>query len=247
MDNEHEAKIVDAGDLHKYRTEIPNCVDDMDLSVYAFRLYAHMKRVAGDDGQCYQSTRTLAAACKMSAGMVSKAKDELLAAGLIKIETGHDPKKGCDFHTITIVDIWFDNFIKYAPRSPHEQARSHSEQAHSPDEQARSPHETKKNSIKKNPSSGKKSGEPKGKDPTLENDAVKAYRGVMNLTPNPEQRQRISEAVTDMDKWQETLSDWRAHDWSPKNVPGMIERYQGNGKQPSRQDNRQTFPAPTGV
>jgi hypothetical protein len=38
--------IFDEGDLRKYRTEIPNIVDDLALSPHAYRLYGHMKRSA---------------------------------------------------------------------------------------------------------------------------------------------------------------------------------------------------------
>jgi len=34
-------------------------MDDSDLDVYEFRLYAHYKRVAGDDGKCWQSKATV--------------------------------------------------------------------------------------------------------------------------------------------------------------------------------------------
>jgi hypothetical protein len=83
-------RVVDAGDLRLYRTEIPNLIDDMNLSVYAFRLYVHLKRVAGasNEGACWQSTRTLATHCGMSASKVSESKQELVDAGLIEIEPG---------------------------------------------------------------------------------------------------------------------------------------------------------------
>lgn len=87
----------------------------MDLSVYAFRLYVHLKRVAerSDEGSCWESARTLATACKMSSGQVSKAKDELEQHGLI---TRHiKMMRGGIGDDITIVDIWPQNFARYAP------------------------------------------------------------------------------------------------------------------------------------
>lgn len=118
------AQIVDAGDLRSYRTEIPNLIDDMDLSVYAFRLYVHLKRVAGasTDGACWQSTRTLASHCGMSASKVSESKQELVEAGLIMIEQGDHPKGKSD--VITIVNVWPRNFTKYAPSAPSEPVRT---------------------------------------------------------------------------------------------------------------------------
>lgn len=144
-----EFEITDEGDPRKYYAQIPNLIDDMNLSVYAYRLYGHLKRVAGDTGKCFQSTKTLADACKMSMGSISKAKQELIDAGLIILETKHDKKKGYDYHEIRLIDIWAQNMIAY---SQNERARSPHERANSPDERARSPHETKNNPSKNNPS-----------------------------------------------------------------------------------------------
>ena len=127
-------RIIDNGDMRKYRTEIPNSIDDARLSVYAFRLYAHLKRVAGDSGKCWQSTATLAESCSMSGGMVSKAKKELQAARLIEIEQVENKRGGRMFHNITVCDIWMENFIKYSTTSQHELASSPHEQASSPGE-----------------------------------------------------------------------------------------------------------------
>jgi len=66
----------DAGDLKKYRTEIPNVVFTLGLDPYALTLYCHLKRTTGaaDGGLCYKSTRTLADETGMSAGKVSEAR-----------------------------------------------------------------------------------------------------------------------------------------------------------------------------
>jgi hypothetical protein len=94
---------------HKYRIETPNLVDDMGLSVYAFRLYARVKRVAGDRGYCREGTRDLAERCNMSPASVSRAKAELLAAGLITVKTF----KGTD--ELRVVNIWRRNYETFAP------------------------------------------------------------------------------------------------------------------------------------
>jgi len=97
-------QIRDDGDPRKYYTQIPNIIDDTKMSVHAFRLYVHLKRVAGDDGTCWQSTRTLAAACNMAMGMITKAKNELVGLGLIAIQTVKDDKG--EHHEVTINDVW---------------------------------------------------------------------------------------------------------------------------------------------
>jgi len=106
--------IVDDGDLRKYRIELPNLVDDLDLSPFAFRLYAHFKRVCGASpaGHCWQGTRELAAACRMSTGKISDAKKELEAAGLIEIGVRATPTGPGD--DVKIVDIWRRNFEAFS-------------------------------------------------------------------------------------------------------------------------------------
>jgi hypothetical protein len=133
--------VQDDGDLRKYRTEIPNLVDDLGLSVYAFRLYVHLKRVCGADpqGRCYQGTRTLAKRCKISMGKISEAKKELLAYKLIEIQTFPPAENRAD--EVRILDIWRRNFDAFAPRSSDEHPRS----------RTRSPHEPKKEPLEEEP------------------------------------------------------------------------------------------------
>lgn len=135
-------EVRDSGGLHKYRTEIPNMVLDMGLDAYTFRLYCHLKRVAGDEGMCWQSTRTISEATNMSVGQVSKSKKVLEEKGLITCERGGPTTSD----SVTIIDVWLKNmevYSKRSQRSPHEHERS-------PDEHERSPHEPKKNHSKKN-------------------------------------------------------------------------------------------------
>jgi hypothetical protein len=145
-----ENRIRDDGDLRKWRTEIPNIIDDWGLDVYSFRLYVHLKRVAGDNGDCFQSTDSLAAACCMSAGAVSNAKQALKEAGLIEIELSENDHGGRKYHNITIKNIWPENFKKFLSSS-RELASSPHEGSSSPHELASSPGELKKEPIKKEP------------------------------------------------------------------------------------------------
>jgi hypothetical protein len=90
---------------------IPYVIDDIDLSLAAFRLYAHLKRVAGEDGVCWQSQALLENHCHMTGRTVVKAKKELESYGLIKIDRVKDKHKV--IHQITIVDIWAKNHRRY--------------------------------------------------------------------------------------------------------------------------------------
>jgi hypothetical protein len=60
--------------------------------------------------------------------------------------------------------------------------------------------------------------------------AVVIYRDLTHLTPKPIQRKLIVDGVGDLERWRSTVKDWLEHDWNPKNIPGMLERYaHGNG------------------
>jgi len=210
-----EIKINDKGDPRKYFIQIPNLIDDLDLSVYAFRLYVHLKRVAGDDGTCWQSTRTLSKECGISMGKIPDTKKELKDKGLITIE--HKPTKrgGRDYHEITLVDIWQKNMDTYAS-SPDELASS-------PDELASSPHELKKNSIKNN--HNKNSGSV----------ASEFENNIQMLTPHS--RDLIKE-------WKKHYSnDWiveaihiavEQNVRKPKYINAILESWRDNGKDASK-------------
>lgn len=129
-----EEQQITVPNLRKYRTELPNLIDDMGLSPYEFRLLAHYYRV----GDCYEATTTTAEKCKMSTGQVSKARRELAKKGLIVID--EVKRKSL---SIRVVDIWDRNFAHFSEKS-----RSHHERYHSPHERERSPGETKKELIK---------------------------------------------------------------------------------------------------
>lgn len=142
--------VTDYGDPRRYFVQIPNMIDDLKLSPYAFRLYVHLKRVAGDNGQCWQSTKTLSEACNMSAGTVTKAKDELKENNLIRIAYVEHERPGRAYHMITVEDIWLENSIKYGQSSRSDNQSSPRELYSSPSELQSSPHELKNNPIKKN-------------------------------------------------------------------------------------------------
>lgn len=146
------SRVQDNGDAKRYRTEIPNIVFTLGLTPFELALYVHLKKTAGEDGTCWKSTATLAKETGMSAGMVSKAKQGLLApqtdldgAPLIVISEETNPHGGKPRQLITLTDLWPANVNRFAkPSSPHEVASSYSERASSPHEVASSPHEIKK-------------------------------------------------------------------------------------------------------
>lgn len=156
-------RVVDHGDLRKYRTEIPNIVFTLGLSPYELALYCLLKKTAGADGLCWKSTATLARESGMSSGMVSKAKLALqepvavFGKPLITVSGEVNKQGGKPKHCITLTDIWPENFRLKGTSSPHEVdplTCSPRERASSPDEVASSygeftssPHEIKKEPV----------------------------------------------------------------------------------------------------
>jgi len=112
-------------------TIIPNIIDDMQLSPRAFRLYFHIKRRAGDDGACWESSDTMAKMCNMSKGSVINAKKELSEAGLIDIVEKKNDR--FVYHEITITDIWEENtaYQKSTSQSNNDRHRSNNDRLRS--------------------------------------------------------------------------------------------------------------------
>jgi predicted transcriptional regulator len=100
--------ILDEEQKRRWYTQIPNLVSTLGLSPYTFRLYVHFKQVAGDDGTCWQSVKTISKECGMSPFSITKSKRELAKAGLIKIQLVHRPFAR-PYHNIRIIDIWEAN------------------------------------------------------------------------------------------------------------------------------------------
>ena len=251
-------EVRDEGDLRKYYSQIPHLIDDADISVYAYRLYGHIKRVCGQNGKCVQSTATMAKHCHMAMGSVKKAKGELAALGFIKIVVKKGGHGEFDQHIITVTDVWSENMAKYSTCSPGEQEHSPHEQDRSCSEQDRSPGELKNNLIKNNSIKKKESAAkpaaprppkpPKETDPLLENAAVMAYRGIAKATPNQQQRQLIADSVTDVQAWEAAINHWMLHGWNKLNVQGIIDSYKSGGASTcnlcKRKGGRVVAPAP---
>lgn len=245
--------IRDAGDLRKYFTLIPNIVDDMDLSPQAYRLYGHLKRVAGDSGTCWQSTDTLSKNCKMSTGSISEAKTELAKAKLISIARKIVPNGIC--HEITITDIWKVNIEKYRGSSQCEEVGGGSSHC----ENGSSHCETKKNPIKNIntgtqtvPVGGKKTRKPKEPaDPRKDHPAIRAMVSTVGRYPQKDYWDAIIEALGDSPDRPKLASCWEAWkktafnktsvawaiDWYRNGIPAGLNG-NGNGYHPG------TAPAP---
>jgi hypothetical protein len=112
------SEIRDLSSLHKYRTEMPNIIDELELDPYEHRLYCKYKRIAGDQGMCIKSNKNLAGECKMSVRKLQQVKKSLtepreILGGkpLITITERKTAKGDPDTDLIQIVDVWEENFL----------------------------------------------------------------------------------------------------------------------------------------
>lgn len=106
-------QVTDNAPFGKYFHVMLNMADD-DLNPYQYRLLGHYRRVCGDNGACWESTRTTATKCKMSTGKVSSTRKELETTGYIHLQYRDD-----DTCFITLVDRMAENIQRYC--SPDEQ------------------------------------------------------------------------------------------------------------------------------
>ena len=222
----HTTTITDAGDLRKYRTELPNILDDSDLSVHAFRLYVHIKRRAGDGGVCSEGLRGMAKACRMAIGTTQKARAELIKGGYITVEEVIAPGKGGGkFEHITVVDLWEQNFEHFAAlkKSKRGVSRGDTEERTKREEVCRE-RATRANTRRR------ESSEPKTSlDSTLSHPAVLAYREICDYPPNKQQRAEIVATVTDLALWRSTLERFALEGQRKHHVDWALERSASKG------------------
>lgn len=97
--------IQDQSSIHHYRTEIPNIIFEMGLTVYEFSTYCHLKRTAGDRGECWKSSKILCEEIGVSLPKLIEIKRSLSEKGLIKVEKRFHEDGGNATDLITIVDV----------------------------------------------------------------------------------------------------------------------------------------------
>lgn len=114
----------DAGDLHAYRTEIPNLVFAKlaagEITADDFVLYCILKKTAGERGASTKATKTLAKEAKITVTAVVAGKRRLINAGLIDVEAVERTASGMNLggrpqHVVTMTDVWPENMAMFAP------------------------------------------------------------------------------------------------------------------------------------
>jgi predicted transcriptional regulator len=121
----------------KYFTIIPNWILD-NLPIYDAMLYIHIKRIAGENGQCWASMRYLAQKMKVSLGQIYKSLQNLTELGLIEF-VGTKKVKRRPRNVYQIVDIWklnvdYYNDIHKTNEKSEKNIENQSKVIHNPDE-----------------------------------------------------------------------------------------------------------------
>jgi hypothetical protein len=101
---------------HHYRTEIPNIVYQLGISLPAIGLYGYLKNTAGDSGSCWKKQTTICEEVGISPATYIKYRDELANSqpklggkSLLYIQIRKKPDGSNDTTKISIVNIWREN------------------------------------------------------------------------------------------------------------------------------------------
>lgn len=212
---------------------IPNMIDDMGLSPYAVRLYLRIRRRAGESGACWENTQNLATGCRMAAGSITKAKQELKQAGLIHIELKENPNGGKPYHEISIMDIWQLNAQYYA-NSPDELASSLDEPKKNPLRKAMRREKRASRSSPHYPPQAEETSAYDGQEPAIAatdkssqtyHPAIQAVKQVSGYYPKKQLREPIINLLgdkPDTERMRRVYTLWTAKGHNPQNLNGWL-------------------------
>lgn len=109
---------------HHFRTEIPNIIFELGLDTSTFLIYCYIKKIAGDNGACWQSMATLEKATNLSQPTIKKCLDKLvnsqnnLNLKLLNKTERFKPDGSRDTTLYEVIDVWqFNgNFYRDTPQ-----------------------------------------------------------------------------------------------------------------------------------
>jgi Helix-turn-helix domain len=112
-------QIQEESGSHHHRTETPNIIYELNLSVYERCVYHAIKKIAGDNGKCFKSSEALAKESGMDIRKyrsclksLSK-KFDLIGKPLITVVQRKNARGDFETNLITIVNIWPENYKYY--------------------------------------------------------------------------------------------------------------------------------------
>lgn len=106
-----QIEIIEDRPDHHFRTEIPNFLFDI-LTPHQLAVYSHLKRITGEGGKCWMSTKKLAK--KIGLGTTTlkiilkelSQKDYFIEGSLIQVSKRKKDDGSQDTNIIRILDIW---------------------------------------------------------------------------------------------------------------------------------------------
>ena len=107
-------KIIDKSGDRKYFTIVPNYIVNHS-TIYEQAIYLYMKRVAGEEGSCWESPKNIAKKLGIAPGTVRKYQKELVKRGWIEVVGTHRKTKPTIEYRI--VDLWELNTRYYAEKT----------------------------------------------------------------------------------------------------------------------------------
>ena len=107
-------KIIDKSGDRKYFTIVPNYIVNHS-TIYEQSLYLYMKRVAGEEGTCWESPINIAKKLGVDPKTIRKYKKKLVERGWIEIVGTHRKTKPTIEYRI--VDLWELNARYYADKA----------------------------------------------------------------------------------------------------------------------------------
>ena len=106
--------IYNCGSDHKYYTQIPNIIYELDLSFQEVGFYTFIKRVAGEKGSFFIGRRKICEKFKISPQTLQKIKKNLELKGLISLKK--ITTNGQTRDVIKILDIWKLNMDHFSAK-----------------------------------------------------------------------------------------------------------------------------------
>ena len=76
------------------------------------------------------------------------------------------------------------------------------------------------------------------RDERLDSWQILTYRELARLTPPHAIRDRMVSEITDEPRWKESVREWIGKGWSPRNISGMIDFYNGKKKETRHEEPR---------
>jgi len=234
---------------------IHSALDDADLSVYAFRLYARIARRASPRGQCYESQPNMAQSCNMTRKRLKKALDELTERNMVRVT-----KRPGETSVITLTrqDEWADSGkgtpgenTRATPGDTTRTTPGENDQGPRADSPApprvKSP--DKGNPYEGNPPKARaREGNPVQHTPDEnisvdDHPAVKLHQKFWPGLADWYQREQIAAKVDDLDRWRSALEYWKGNGHRGKSVMKQIRMYRrGDYKRSYGGDGRASDP-----